>query len=261
MSKEFKDKNISYWSKRACTYSVVNQEELATDQHHVWSQTIDQRIKSHFPGKKPEEIKVLDIGTGPGFFAIILTELGYQVSAVDYTEAMLEQARSNAGDLAQHIHFQQMNAEELTFADNTFDVIVSRNLTWNLHNPDKAYTHWNRVLKKNGLLLNFDANWYRYLYDDRANDAHKMDRQNVSTMQVEDDTALTDVDAMEDIARKTPLASRMRPEWDIDTLGRLGMQTVADTEIWRKVWTRTEWVNNASTPMFLVQATKIGAAY
>ena len=48
-----------------------------------------------------------------------------------------------------------MNAEELTFAPESFDVIVSRNLTWNLHDPKKAYQSWERVLKSGGLLLNF----------------------------------------------------------------------------------------------------------
>ncbi len=252
--------NQSYWSKRADTYSLVNQEELNTNQRVVWGSTIDHKIRSHFPGRQPKEIRVLDIGTGPGFFAIILTQLGYRVSAVDYTDAMLQQAKSNAGELAEQISFQQMNAEELTFADNTFDVIVSRNLTWNLRHPERAYAQWNRVLKKNGLLLNFDANWYRYLYDDSACNAHRQDRRNVSEMQVEDDTALTDVDAMEAIARKAPLSTHMRPVWDVKILDGLGMATYTDTEIWKQVWTRTEWINNASTPMFLVQAVKSGDA-
>lgn len=44
--------------------------------------------------------------------------------------------------------------------DGSFDVIVTRNLTWNLEEPQKAYQEWCRVLKKGGILLNFDAGWY-----------------------------------------------------------------------------------------------------
>ena len=47
---------------------------------------------------------------------------------------MLAAAKQNAGVLAEKITFLQMNAEALSFPDNCFDVIVSRNLTWNLHN-------------------------------------------------------------------------------------------------------------------------------
>ena len=42
------------------------------------------------------------------------------------------------------------------FSDGTFDVLVTRNLTWTL--PDagkKAYREWSRVLKEDGVLLNF----------------------------------------------------------------------------------------------------------
>ena len=196
------------------------------------------------------------MGTGPGFFAIILAELGYQVTAVDYTEAMLNQARKNAGPLASIIDFRRMDAEQLTFPDGAFDVIVSRNLTWNLPSPAKAYSQWTRVLKENGLLLNFDANWYRYLFNAQANALHLEDRKNVRENNAADDTAGTDVDAMEAIARQAPLSARRRPAWDIHVLHGLGMSVFADPEIWKQVWTENERINNASTPMFLVHAVK-----
>lgn len=248
--------NIAYWTKRAPGYSCVNQEELRTGQHHVWRHALDSRIQSHFPNRARESIHVLDIGTGPGFFAIVLTLMGYRVTAVDYTPAMLEQARKNAGALADQIVFLTMNAEELTFPDNSFDVVVSRNLTWNLHAPYKAYAQWSRVLKPGGLLLNFDANWYRYLYDTQAKTEHQADRENVRLTGSEDDTAGTDVAAMEEIARQAPLSSRIRPAWDLKALASFGMEASADPEVWKQVWTQDEWVNNASTPMFLITAEK-----
>mgnify|MGYP000807176615 CR=1 FL=1 len=96
---------------------------------------------------------MLDVGTGPGFFAIILAEMGFRVTAVDYTASMLEEAGRNAGALADKIDFRQMNAEKLTFADHSFDVLVTRNVTWNLHDPETAYGHWTRVLAPGGALV------------------------------------------------------------------------------------------------------------
>ena len=61
---------------------------------------------------------------------------------------------------------------------------------------------------------------------------------------------------MEAIARQTPLSMRARPAWDLKTLSGLGIQASADEEIWRQVWTREERINNASTPMFLVEGRK-----
>ena len=105
----YEEENIHYWTNRASGYSGVNQEELATDQKRIWGRTISQRIAARFPGRDPGSIRVLDVGTGPGFFAIILAELGYQVTAVDYTASMLEEAKGNAGALANNIDFRQMN--------------------------------------------------------------------------------------------------------------------------------------------------------
>ena len=68
----FEEENIHYWTNRASGYSGVNQEELATSQKTVWRGLISRRIAARFPGKNPSQIRVLDVGTGPGFFAIIL---------------------------------------------------------------------------------------------------------------------------------------------------------------------------------------------
>ena len=252
----YEEENIRYWTNRASGYSGVNQEELASNQKAVWRSVLSRRIAARFPGRKPSQIRVLDVGTGPGFFAIILAEMGYAVTAVDYTATMLEEARRNAGALLKKIDFRQMNAEQLGFPAASFDVLVTRNLTWNLPHPEKAYAQWTKVLKPGGLLLNFDANWYRYLWDEEAKAAHARDLENLQASDVRDETAGTDVNAMEAIARQAPLSARNRPAWDLQVLRGLGMEAAADTEVWKQVWTREERINNASTPMFLVEGRK-----
>ena len=129
------DEIESYWSTRTEGYSEVNHKELAGTQKNAWLKV----LTSQFPDKPKEEIRILDIGTGPGFFPVILAEAGYHVDAVDYTEGMLEKAKENAGDLCRNIRFLRMDAQKLDFEDNTFDVVISRNLTWNLEHPDVAY--------------------------------------------------------------------------------------------------------------------------
>lgn len=252
----YEEENIHYWSNRASGYSDVNKEELTSNQKSVWSTLLDERIQKHFQNRDRADIHILDIGTGPGFFAIILRELGYHVTGIDYTKSTLLEAKKNAKHLSNEIHFLQMNAEELTFPSKSFDVIVSRNLTWNLPHPQKAYTHWVRVLKDGGLLLNFDANWYHYLHDEEAKSAHLIDRANIAASDVEDECAGTNVDAMEAIARQTPLSALSRPKWDKEILSSLHMQVKTDANIWQRVWTRQERINNASTPMFMVESKK-----
>ena len=152
----------SYWTTRAEGYSEVNHKELNGMQKGAWLEV----LKGQFPEKVKDEIKILDIGTGPGFFSVILAEAGYKVTAVDYTQEMLDTAKRNAGNLCERISFYKMDAQNLEFEDDVFDVVISRNLTWNLKDPKRAYEEWCRVLKPGGKLLNFDANWYGYLYDE-----------------------------------------------------------------------------------------------
>ena len=209
-----------------------------------------------FPSRTPGTLLVLEVGTGPGFFAILLCERGYEVTAVDLTPAMLAEAKKNAGSLAGRIQWQEMNAESLDFADNSFNVVVSRNLTWNLPHPEKAYAEWVRVLKPGGLLLNFDANWYAYLFNDEAQAAYDRDRLNSAEQGVQDQNIGENFDVMEDIARRVPLSSIHRPAWDMELLQRFGVYTDADEKIWQRVWSEEEKLNFSSTPLFMVRGIK-----
>lgn len=248
--------NRTYWTHRVPSYSEVNREELATRQHVVWKQVLTEQISARFPDRIPEQICILEVGTGPGFFAILLAEAGYRVTAIDLTPSMLDEARRNAGKLCACIDFREMNAQNLAFDDESFDVIVSRNVTWNLPEPDLAYAEWVRVLKPGGMLMNFDANWYHYLFDDEARDAYEQDRENSADEGLADLNVGDNFDRMEQIARQIPLSKANRPVWDVETLMNLGLSVEADTRIWERVWSHQEKINFASTPMFLARGEK-----
>ena len=248
--------NKAYWTGRAEGYSKVNQEELATDQRRKWKNCIHEQISRQFPGIPASKIRVLEVGTGPGFFAILLCEMGYDVTAIDLTPAMLAEAKKNAGEAAGRIRFLEMNAEALSFTDGSFDVVISRNLTWNLPHPRKAYAEWSRVLRSGGLLLNFDANWYSYLFDEEAQAGYESDRANTARMGFEDQNIGENFDVMEDIARRIPLSGIRRPAWDLNILSGLGMIPRGEEQIWQYVWSDEEKVSFSSTPMFLVHAAK-----
>ena len=181
------DEIESYWSTRTEGYSEVNEKELNGMQKKAWLETLERGFLGKRSGKNEDSennsmekevfeeefsekqhtdkykdhLRILDIGTGPGFFPMILAEAGYHVTAIDYTPGMLEKAAENAakfiGEKSRNIEFKRMDAQALEFEDESFDVIISRNLTWNLPHPEMAYKEWLRVLKKGGKLLNFDA--------------------------------------------------------------------------------------------------------
>lgn len=256
---ELLDEIESYWSTRTEGYSEVNQKELHGMQKNAWLKV----LKEQFPNvSEKKELRILDIGTGPGFFPMILSEDGYNVTAVDYTQDMLDTARRNAGKLAKNITFMRMDAQNLEFEDETFDVIISRNLTWNLPKPEQAYKEWFRVLKKGGRLVNFDANWYGYLYDEEKKQAYELDRKSVKNENLDDHYLCTDIDRMENIARQVPLSKINRPVWDRNVLKETGFDSVSiDLDIWKRVWSQEEKLNYGSTPMFMITAIKENGSY
>lgn len=253
------DENKEYWTGRASGYSEVNRHELSTEQRQRWKNCLCEELTQHFSDRALADLRVLEVGTGPGFFAILLCELGCNVTAIDLTPAMLAEAKENAGPLASEIQFMEMNAEALHFMDKSFDLVISRNLTWNLPHPQRAYAEWVRVLKKGGILLNFDANWYAYLFDEDAQAAYDKDRANSAEQGVWDQNVGAEgehFDVMEDIARRVPLSYIRRPAWDLKQLSEVGLQVEADETVWQHVWSDEEKVSFASTPMFLVRGKK-----
>ena len=242
-----------YWTRRASSYTEVVRKNLADGWDGKWA---DELIRN-FPKTEGRALRVLDIGTGPGFYAIILASRGYDVTAVDLSDGMLEQAKANAGELAEKIRFLKMDAQELGFSDNEFDVIVTRNLTWNLPDPVKAYGEWRRVLREGGVMLNIDSNWYAYLFDDEKKCEKRADRENTVQAGFEDYESYDESWLMESISRTLPMGKLPRPQWDAVTLLDLGFKNVStDTSVSSKLWSREEMLNYASTPCFLIRAVK-----
>lgn len=252
-----KEEIHAYWTQRAEGYSEYNQQEMADARRSMWKNKLLSLLEENFPGKNPEELKVLDVGTGPGFFALLLAEAGYQVTAADVTEEMLKEAKKNTGVFAEKITWKLSDAQKLELGDCEFDAVFSRNVTWNLENAGQAYEEWVRVLKPGGLLCNFDADWYGHLYDEEKRSGYEKDRQRVEEKNLEDYYTGTDIERMEAIARQVPLSRQKRPQWDVEALKNAGLTEVScDTEVWKQVWTEEEIANNGSTPIFLLSGKK-----
>ena len=148
-----------YWDTRAEGYSITVHKQLSSNECEQFAAL----LKSSAPPGKT--LKCLDLGCGPGFFSILLAREGHQVTAVDYSEGMLEKARANFRKAAVTVDTVRGDVQALPFDDNSFDYIVSRNLVWNLEHPAEAYAEWMRVLKPGGRLLVVDGNHYLHYYD------------------------------------------------------------------------------------------------
>lgn len=241
----------AYWDERADSYSASNLAELESEKRRIWRNLLT-------PYAPPTRtLNVLDVGAGPGFFSILLAQMGHRVTAVDVTQAMLDKARQNAAPHDLDITFVEGNVEDLPFADETFDLVVCRNVTWNLKHPQQAYREWCRLLTARGHLLNFDANWYLHLFDDELGQAFARDRQMTEHLGIPDHYINTDTQAMTAIALQLPLSHIVRPQWDVGALSAAGFARMhVDLRIGEQVWDDEEKVNYRSTPMFMIAAQK-----
>ena len=94
---------------------------------------------------------VLDVGTGTGVVAITAARAGAQVTGLDLTPALLDQAREN-GRIArlEHIVWTEGDAENLPYPDASFDVVLSQFGHMFAPRPEVAVAEMRRVLKPGG---------------------------------------------------------------------------------------------------------------
>ena len=208
----------AYWDERSGDFSRLRLKELAGPCAAAWRGYLEEKLAA------ADSLNILDVGTGAGFFAIILGSLGHQVTGIDMSGDMLHQAKQNVLAAGSRAEFRKMNAQALDFADDTFDVVISRNLTWTLPDAMQAYREWRRVLKPGGRLLNFDSDYGLMTFsrkEDQA-DVHANIRQEL----------VTECNEIKDELR---ISTHRRPAWDAQFLRSLGMQVTVEEDIAPKV--------------------------
>lgn len=234
----------NYWTKRAHDFGTVRRMELQDDISNRWM----DEIKKYLPdGKK---LKILDVGTGAGYFAVLLAEQGYDVYGVDLTSAMIEEAKKLAIEMECSIEFMVMDAQKLDFPENSFDVVIARNLTWTLPKPEQAYSEWMRVLVKGGILLNFDADYGQEVLS--LEESETTNNINTSGLHI----GMTDELRQESnqITKAMDISKKRRPDWDLAVIKEMGfLKCQCDRETGARILKEK---NGKVAPAFLITVQK-----
>jgi len=90
--------------------------------------------------------RLLDVATGPGFVAAAAAERGAVVTGLDFSSAMIAEARRRFPTIA----FREGDAEALPFADAEFDAVVMNYGMLHLGHPYIAIAEAHRVLRPGG---------------------------------------------------------------------------------------------------------------
>ena len=240
---EMKQRVRNYWTQRSHDFGTVRKNELENQMGQRWLREIEKYLP------KGRSLNILDVGTGTGFFAVLLAQQGHRVEGIDLTPAMLEEARILAKQRNLDITFREMDAQNLAYPDGTFDVVISRNLTWTLPDPERAYSEWFRVLKPGGALMNFDAEYASHVR------SHSVQNRKVAPDSPYGHVGMTDALQREndDITLSVDIG-QARPEWDGEVLTRVGFQSCqTDTQVGKRLLGELDLT---TAPMFGIFARK-----
>ena len=137
--------------------ALTTQDLAPLDQFHVRGHEATQDIARALQLKPG--MTVLDIGSGVGGPARVLAETtGAKVIGIDLTREFVEAANwlTERTGLTDKVRFQQANALDLPFKDNSFDAVYTQHVAMNIENKPKLYAEAFRVLKPGGRLFLYD---------------------------------------------------------------------------------------------------------
>ena len=237
-----KQRITDYWSQRADAFFDLRLRELSSPMRERWL----AEFRRYLPERKP--LRILDLGTGTGFFALILAAEGHDVVGVDLTEHMIEKARETARILQLPAEFHLMDAEQPDFEEASFDALVTRNLTWTLPHLKSAYHEWYHLLKPGGVLINFDA--------DYANHLETMDKENLPDNHAHKNIPQGLCSENDEITMEVAAYQMPRPQWDVQILFEAGFTEIhVDNGVWKRVYQEMDEFYNP-TPIFTMVAYK-----
>lgn len=128
-------------------FEAAGWEEKADPYHRFFGPITARAIEPLLDAARVDAgTRVLDIATGPGYVAARAAHRGASVVGTDIAPAMVTLARRlNPG-----IEFRQAAAEELTFADGSFDAVGGNFILPHLGRPERAVAECARVLAPGG---------------------------------------------------------------------------------------------------------------
>lgn len=218
---ETKTLQLEYWNRRSRGYNLTTLIEL----HDTLVCT--QLISGLLP--KGRRSKVCDMGTACGYAAITAAKMGHEVTAVDYSESMIDHAKYTARQERLDIKFIVADVEELSFPDESFDLIIAKSIIWCLEQPVRAIANWMRFLKPGGHILIIDGNYYLGHFEkDYAAKLHLNSITDSENKGLHGRTNMDNVDFEElhRLAKDLPACAMRRPGWDVSVLLGLGLEDV-----------------------------------
>ena len=155
MEKKTEDKN-ALDVKQSASAAQFNRQSDRYGKSHILADTqdVEQGLRGVLP---PSGGTALDVATGGGHTALWLARHGWKVTAGDIAPRMLENAQKLCAEAGFRIESRLFPAEEMPFADGSFDLITVRVAPHHFSSPQKFVQEAARVLRPGGHFLLIDG--------------------------------------------------------------------------------------------------------
>ena len=140
--------------------------------HDQWASAIDIegiQVKDYFEACTAPENRfilkrlgdvsgkyLLDLGCGAGENSVYFASRGARCVAADYSPGMVEVALKLAAANQVRVEGKVVNAMDIDFPDNTFDIVYASNLLHHIPDPELTIKEMYRVLKPGGVACFWD---------------------------------------------------------------------------------------------------------
>lgn len=142
------------WDRGAADYDTLWGHGLKTAvERDAWLALLERLVPP------TPSLRILDVGTGTGFLALLLSGMGHEVTGLDLSEGMLAVARAEAEKRKLTATFAVGDVESPPDGLGQFDVVVARHVFWTLLQPEAAVRAWVGVLRPHGRVIVIDGIW------------------------------------------------------------------------------------------------------
>ncbi|HEY3865639.1 MAG TPA: class I SAM-dependent methyltransferase [Solirubrobacteraceae bacterium] len=150
-AEEIRDVNTRYHDVAAHHYDHkwgIDFGELGHDQ-------VLAKVHKALRGKPSHYPRSLEIGSGTGYFTLNMMRAGLigQATCSDISPGMLASLAANAERLGLEVQTVSANAEQLPFADESFDLVLGHAILHHIPDLPRAFAEFERVLAPGGTLL------------------------------------------------------------------------------------------------------------
>lgn len=143
---------IAIWEAEAAAYDEPADHGLADPVvRRAWRQLLRDALPA-------APARVADLGCGTGSLTLLLAEEGYRVDALDFSPAMVAQARTKLAGVA-GATVTEGDAYEPGLPATTYDAVLCRHVLWAMPDPATALGRWLDLLNPSGRLVLVEGSW------------------------------------------------------------------------------------------------------